>query len=405
MGTETAVGFFRHGVEILLSRNEGVSPSPWWTVSVSVEDGRAGSVPERLTSIAGRPDATLLRRVEPLPAGDDTDRRIRPFLFECDTRDVTVGPPDAVHEWTQPPALFDRDTEPWLWDAYLAVAPSVRTVREDTDHGAAFLSLRALEVLRDRAASVAEDGGTYEQVADTARQLRSARPSMGVIGVRIDRVMTSAERTPESVRERAIAACADAVDADRRAAKRVASLLGDHVLTLSRSGTVESALEVADPRSVLVAESRPDREGVDTAERLSAAGIDVTVLTDAAIEGILADGEADTVLVGADTVLADGGVVNKVGTRTAMRAATESGADGYVVCSRDKIVPETTFDPEPGPPEAIYAGGADLAVHNPTFERAPPEVVPAIVTEADVYTPDGIEPIARKHASYRRWDD
>ncbi len=405
MCAEAAVGFFRHGTEILLYRNGASPASLWRTVSVPVDGSRTGSIPERLASATGRPDAVTLRRhAAPITVGNGTDRRIHPFLFECDTREVTVGPSDAAHEWVQPPTLLDRKTESGLFEAYLAVAPSVRTVREDTDHGAAYLSLRALEVLRDRAAAAGEGGNTYDSVAETARRLRRARPSMGVIGVRIDRVMASADRTPESVRNLAIAACSNAVDADRAAAERAASLLGDRVLTLSRSGTVESALEAADLRSVFVAESRPGREGIGAAERLAGGGLDVTVLADAAIEGLVAGGEIDTVLVGADTVLEDGSVVNKVGSRTAMGAATESGIDGYAVCSRDKIVPETTFDPEPGPADAIYEGAADLAVHNPTFERVPPEMVSAVVTEAGVYGPEEIDQIAREHGTYRDWE-
>lgn len=241
MVAETALGFFRSGTEILVVRNP--ETSRWSVVSVPI-DGPAESATERLAPATGRPDAvTLLRSAEPIPSDDDADRRVHPFLFECDARDIAPDPADAIHEWVQPPTFPDRDTEPGLWAAYLTVSSSTATVREDTDHGAVYVSLRALEVLKDRAAAAAEGSDTYDSVAEIARRLRRVHPNMGVIGVRIDRVMASADRTPGSVRDRAIAACLNAVDADRAATERAASLSGDRLLTLSRSGTVEAALE------------------------------------------------------------------------------------------------------------------------------------------------------------------
>lgn len=409
MDAETAVGFFRHGTTTLLVRHADPSRGRWDAVSVPADDRDDTANSDRLASAVGDIETTtLVRSGEPIVVGSDGDaaeRVIYSYLFECDSRELSFDDSIVAHEWIQPPALLDRETVPGLWEAYLAVAPSVQTVRDDTDHGAGFVSVRALEALRDRATVAATTEEAYDSVAIIARELRRARPSMGVIGVRIDRVMASAERTPESVRNRAILACSDAVRADREAAERAASLLGDRVFTLSRSGTVHSALEAASPESVFVAESRPAREGIDVAERLAETGIDVTVLVDAAMEGLIASGAVDTVLTGADSVLEDGSAINKIGTMTAMRAGRAAGIDSYVVCSRDKIVPGTDFDPEFGPLEAIYEGDADLSVHSPTFERVPAAALTGVVTEGGIHSTVDIRSIAREHASYREWDE
>ena len=410
MHGETAVGFLRRGTEILLVRRGDRPPRRWGGVSVRSDAGTEGESESgddrRPTATVGGTDAvTLVRSADPIDVGgtDATDRTLRPYLFECDVSEPELDGTITAREWVQPPAMLDREAVPGLWDAYLAVAPSVRTVREDAEHGAGYVSLRALETLRDRAAAAAAAGEGYDPVASTARELCRARPSMGVIRTRVDRVMAEADRTPRSVRDRAMEACTAAVRAEEAAAERVASLLGERVFTLSRSGTVRAALSAAAPDSTFLAESRPAREGIDAAERLAEAGLDVTVLVDAAVEGLLADGAVDTVLVGADAVLADGSLINKIGSRTAMRAGTAAGIDCYVVCSRDKIVPGTDLDPEFGPPEAVYAGGADLAVHNPTFERVPPSSVSGIVTEDGVYAPEDVGAVAEEHASYREW--
>jgi translation initiation factor 2B subunit (eIF-2B alpha/beta/delta family) len=405
MNGEIATGFFREGTEILLVRREGAARDQWDAVSIPTDETETD--PQRLVDTVGcSASVRLVRGGDPIDVSDgDTRRTVRPYLFECDTREIALGDQIGGHEWLQPPKILDRTTVGGLWKAYLAVAPSVRTVETDTEHGAGFVSLRALEVLRDSAAAAVDSGAGYDSVAASARELRSARPSMAVIATRIDRVMASAERAPASILDRAISACTEAVEADRAAAERAASFLGDRVFTLSRSGTVHSALETARPASVFVAESRPAREGIDTAERLADAGLATTVLVDAAIEEVITERDIDTVLVGADTVLEDGSVVNKIGTQTAVRAARAARVDSYVVCSRDKIAPGTTFDPEFGSAETVYDGDGDLEVHNPTFERVPPSALSAIITEEGVYAPSAIEPIANEHRSLREWQE
>jgi translation initiation factor 2B subunit (eIF-2B alpha/beta/delta family) len=406
MNGETAAGIFRHGTEILLVRRGDPSSNRWDAVLARSDDADERSVRRRLVSAVGVDTATFVRSADPIEIENGgIERTVRPYLFECDVRESTFDESIAAHEWVQPPAMLDRETVPGLWRVYRSIAPSVRTVRADTEHGAGFVSLRALEVLRDRAAAAAVTHSGYGSVATTARDLRRARPSMRVIETRIDRVMASAEGTVASVRDRAMAACTAAVRADEAAAERAASILGDRVLTLSRSGTVRSALEAARPDSVFVAESRPAREGVGVAEQLAETGIEVTLLVDAAMEGLIARGSIDTVLTGADAVLEDGSVVNKIGTRTAMRAGIAAGIDTYAVCSRDKVAPGMEFDPEFGASVAVYEGEVDLAVHNPTFERVPPTAVSGIVSEDGIHSPADVRSVAREHASYRGWDE
>ena len=65
----------------------------------------------------------------------------------------------------------------------------------------------------------------------------------------------------------------------------------------------------------------PAREGLGDADPFAGAGLDVTLCTDAAVAHLLAEESVEVVLVGADAVLPDGSVVNKVGTRAAASAA------------------------------------------------------------------------------------
>lgn len=88
--------------------------------------------------------------------------------------------------------------------------------------------------------------------------------------------------------------------------------------------------------SVVVCESRPLCEGVTMAQRLAAAGLQVTLITDAQA-GVFVE-EADAVLLGADAVTPDG-VVNKVGSRLLALAAKAAGVPMIAVTDSLKVSP------------------------------------------------------------------
>ena len=277
----------------------------------------------------------------------------------------------------------------------------IATIREDTTHGSAWLSARALEGLAEQAAAADE----YEAVAALARDLCTARPSMHAVANRVNRAMTEADaRTPEAVAASARAGRERAARADERAAATAAAHIGGLVCTLSQSGTVRAALDDAVPERVLVLESRPGGEGAATAEAL-AADHAVTVATDANVAGALAD--ADALLVGADAVLPDGSVVNKVGTRAAATVAGREGVAVVVACASAKVAPTGTdgFDPEPRDPAELYDGDAPVTVVNPTFDRTPADLVDVVATERGPLDAEDVRMVADEHAAAARWTD
>ncbi|MFT4885310.1 MAG: ribose 1,5-bisphosphate isomerase [Natronomonas sp.] len=405
--------FLRHGTEVLVVRRSeavGSYRGKWGGISGYAEGTPDEAARWEIDEEVGLLEAVVeVRSADPIPVEDDergTRWLVHPYLFDCKSADVTPNEELADYEWVQPPEILRRETVPKLWEAYAAVAPTVESVRSDTEHGSAYISLRALEVLRDGAAVAAERGdGDYDALAELAHELREARPSMGAVANRIDRVMATAGATPASVLDAATEACERAVDADSEAAETAASVLGESVLTLSRSGTVLDALREAAPAAVYVAESRPAREGVAVAEELAAAGIDATVFVDAAVADVIEREAVETVLFGADSVLADGTVVNKIGSHPAALAADAADADCYAVCSRDKIVPGTDVDREPGPSAAVYDGDADVSVLNPTFEGVRPGLIDGVATEDGVLSAAVVASVAEEHADLAAWDD
>ncbi|MCU4718242.1 translation initiation factor eIF-2B [Halapricum hydrolyticum] len=286
-----------------------------------------------------------------------------------------------------------------MWRSYDRVRPTVKTVAADDEHGSAWLSVRALEVLRDEAA-LAED---WDGVAGVARELLAARPSMAVVENRLNRVMSEAdEHAPGAVERSAREGIASAVEADRAAAAVAADRIdGARICTLSRSGTVRAALELADPEAVLVAESRPGGEGIGVAESL-ATRHDVTLTSDAALAGQLAEFDADAVIVGADTILPDGRVLNKVGTYGLALAAVAHDLPCYVVAAADKIAPETDVEIEQAP-TALYEGDADIAVANPLFEVTPADLCADVCTDRGTLDEADVADVAARHRSFREW--
>jgi len=399
--------FLRHRTSVLLGRRSdavGTYTGRWAGISGYVEGDPVDAERDAHREIreeTGRMDATLVRAGDPLDVRNgDRTWTVHPFLFEVPERTVTPNEEIDAHEWVSPPAIRERPTVPGLWDAYMAVAPTVEAIASDEMHGSAWLSVRALEVLRDRAA-VADDVAAVESVA---RDLRDARPSMAAVANRINRVLATGERTPSAVRTRAQTAAEAALDADAEAAARAAERCGETVATLSRSGTVLTALRESTP-AVLIGESRPACEGTDVAAALADEGLDVTLTTDAALASELADRDADCVLVGADAVLADGSVVNKVGTRSLALAAAREDVPVYVVAAAAKIRPDEEMHGETGADADLYEGDAPVAVANPIFERTPVDLVAGLVTERGLLGTDGVQAVAAEHRKYANWEE
>ncbi|TQQ80945.1 translation initiation factor 2 [Halonotius terrestris] len=403
--THVVTTFLKHRGSVLLTRrgpDAETNPGRWDALSApSAGDSEAAATEARrlVREATGRRDVTLAHAGESVSVTHDGETWTHyPFRFDVSSRDLDDLPAVETTEWTTPTAMVNRETVPGLWAAYQQVAPSPTTIAEDTAHGSAALSIHALEVLRDRAA-VADN---WREIADVATELQDAQPSMAVLANRVNRVLSGADRTPEAVHDRAIEAIETALTADSEAAETAAARLSGPVATLSWSGTVKDALiDLGEP--VTIAESRPDREGIDLAEAVADTGIDVTVTTDAALPSLLATEPFEAVLVGADTILPTGDVVNKAGTRGLALAANAADVPVYVVTARDKVSKDDTFHPEDGPAASIYDGDSDISVANPCFDLTPGELIEGVLTEDGLLDQRGIEVVAAQHRSNTDW--
>lgn len=290
-------------------------------------------------------------------------------------------------------------------------AAAVESIAADTEHGSAYLSIRALKLLLDHAIWIEKEdvptAEAWESLSHLARQLLTARPAMVVLRNRINRVMHASRevRAASKVAQEARVVLEMATNADAEAAHRAAGYIeGRRVFTLSRSGTVLSAIRGAGlPPSVIIAASEPGGEGVDVAEELAKEGFSVKLVSDAAMASVLTEEHVDVVLVGADTVLRTGAVVNKVGTYLALLAARQQRIPCYVVAASDKVSHEDTAPLEQGTAEALYGGEALVEVINPLFEVTPARLCSGIITEFGILAPDDMCDLAFEMKALSVW--
>lgn len=428
--TAVATAFIRHRGDVVLLLRSGEARAysdRWGTVVARIDSGAESAARRGLREQTGSDpeEATLVRAGEPFRT-DETALAdqlvVYPFLFDVERRDVETNWEIRSFEWVPPTALLGRETVPELWRAYDRVRPTVGAIEADTDHGSTWLSMRALEVLRDEAGLLASDRTSeYDDTAAIARTLVDARPTMTAVRNRVLRAMTDArDESPQAVEKAAHDNIQRALRADSEAADAMASdVAGTAVATLSLSGTVLQALQAGTAESVLVAESRPGREGVAVAETL-APTTDVTLTTDAGFTHQLPRQDIDLLVVGADSVLPDGRVVNKVGTRSAAIAAQHEDVTVLVATASAKIRPGadgaghseptsgvrggTSIDLEPRDGTELYDGDADISIVTDTFDVTPPGCVDAVVTERGRLDTAEIEEIAAEHAGLAQWE-
>ncbi len=273
----------------------------------------------------------------------------------------------------------------------------IEGILRDQEHGAAFLAREALVAMKLAAdESEADEADSFlKEMASLGVRLVKLRPSMsapicnGIVRV-VDEIWQAGIST-EDVRElkeivcRAMDRLLEASEENVRKtvveASRIIPERGT-VLTHSYSETCLQALSACREKlvKVFVTESRPLFEGRVVAESLRKSGLDVTLLTDAEAGHFMR--EVQVVLVGADTVLSDGSVVNKMGTYLIALAAKDHAVPFHVACDTWK------FRIEAGTPELEEKSASEVVeeslkikARNVYFDVTPPRLITSILTE------------------------
>jgi methylthioribose-1-phosphate isomerase len=221
----------------------------------------------------------------------------------------------------------------------------------------------------------------------------------------------------DPTRERAERIHADEVERCRRMGEHAVELFpaGARVLTHCNAGglatggygTAVGAIRAAHATGrvehVWVDETRPLLQGARlTAWELEQLGIPHAVIVDGAAASLMARGEVDLVVTGADRIAANGDTANKIGTYSLAVLARHHGLPLVVVA------PTSTLDPAAATGDEIPIEERDagevtqrFAARNPAFDVTPAELVSAIVTELGVHRAPYADSLPRETAVAR----
>ena len=296
----------------------------------------------------------------------------------------------------------------------------VESTAEDIEameiRGAATIAAAAAKALGTQAdASDAEDPAAFRaELRRAARELYETRPTAVSLpnalrfvlaemeGETVEELRASVRRASEQFR-------ADLDTAQERLGRIGANRFqdGDVIMTHCHStdalATVEHAVEDGKDLEAVVKETRPRNQGHITAQRLRELGVPVTLVVDSAAHRYLND--VDHVLVGADSIAADGSVINKIGTSGLAVNARDRGTPIVVAAQTIKLHPGTltghTVEIEMrdeseviGEDERAEIG--EIEVNNPAFDVTPPRHVDAIITERGQFPPESIVSLMRE---------
>ncbi len=160
-------------------------------------------------------------------------------------------------------------------------------------------------------------------------------------------------------------------------------------------GVVQAAHHAGRAIHVWVDETRPYLQGARlTAWELAQAGVPHTLIADVAAGHLMARGEVDAVIVGADRVAANGDTANKLGTYTLAVLAARHKIPFYVAAPTTSVDLDTpdgsaiTIE-ERHADELLVIRGVRIApqgteVRNPAFDVTPAELISGFVTEEGV---------------------
>ncbi len=249
----------------------------------------------------------------------------------------------------------------------------LKEILQDRRSGAIEILKRAVNWLIEHPAALHR-----EKREETLECLATERTSMSAFVRLAERLQQ--DPSPDTLeRVRAELQMSDSAIA-RNLIERIGCSASARVTTLSWSTTVLAAIRYATNcfSEIHVLESQPGGEGRRLADKLSHFHVHVRLHPDQELEEVA--GQCDMGLIGADTVFADGAVVNKVLSAALAESLKKQGKPLYVLASRWKLNDRRSAD------FRIDSRDGEL------FEVVPADRIAGIVNEDGVIQPPLIGP-------------
>jgi methylthioribose-1-phosphate isomerase len=335
------------------------------------------------------------------------------------TPDNSVGPgsaplPPTIEWWDGTVRLVDQRRLP---DELAYVEASSVEELCDAIRSLAIRGAPALGVAGAMGVALAAHRGEDRDAA--ARRLIATRPTAVNLRWGVERALSADDPLQE-----AMAIAAEDSRRNRTLGRLGAELLphGCRVLTHCNAGSlacadygtalgvIRAAHESGKDPTVWVDETRPVMQGSRlTAWELSQLGIAATVLVDGAAGWVMARGDVDCVVVGADRIAANGDVANKIGTYSVAVLARHHRIPFYVAaplstvdlqCRSGADIP---VEERAGDEVAVIGERrlvpSGVAISNPAFDVTPARLVTAIITDAGIATRPYRPALRRLHSA------
>jgi methylthioribose-1-phosphate isomerase len=247
-----------------------------------------------------------------------------------------------------------------------------------------------------------------------SEELASTRPTAVNLFWALRRMLDTADKyaTVEEIKS-ALIAEAKKIDAEDEKMEKALSMHGssliqdgDMIMTHCNTGAlaagygtalgvIKAAWESGKKIHVFAGETRPLLQGARlTTWELLRYGIPFTLITDTMTGHFLSKGKIDCVIVGADRIVANGDVANKIGTYNLAVLAMENGVPFYVaaptstidlsIASGDMITIEERRSEEVTHIKGIQIAPPGTHVANPAFDVTPHRYISAIITEQGI---------------------
>jgi len=331
------------------------------------------------------------------------------------------------------------DVRPLIWqDGKLllldqTLLPGEEIYRECTDAAQVAHAIRTMQVRGAPAIGIAAAYGMalcaracraepaavqLQVLGECARTLAATRPTAVNLFWAIERMQVKLEGEPggsslaEAMAEEAQRIEQEEVEACRRIGGYGADLLPPQARVLTHCnagalatggygtalGVVRAGWEQGKVSHVWADETRPLLQGARlTMWELMKAGIPATLIVDSAAASVIAGGQVDAIVVGADRVARNGDVANKIGTYMLAVLARRHQVPFYVAAptstvdlrldAGDEIPIEERNAEEVSAPAGVASAPAGAHVYNPAFDVTPGDLVTAIITERGVVRP------------------
>ena len=402
--TSVVTAFLRSEEFILLLRrsNEvGTYKGKWAAVSGFLE-GDENPLERAKTEISEeigltQHDIAFVRRGEPLRVYDEQREIvwiIHPFLFDAIHSRIRIDWEHSEYKWVSQSDLETHETVPKLKEAFDRVRWDLKTtspsltrafqlieeIDRDRTNGASYLGRKAIAALQAVAqySDARSSGDLFRDILHISLRLRAAQPSMATIWNHTGKLLNELEYAWQSkaitefkelVQDLSEKAVLRSEIAEEQVSRNLSNILlkKRNILTHSYSGTVKRALQLckdATPQ-IYVTESAPRFEGRMLVRDLKRLELSAHVVPDTTTHSFPVD--FDVTVVGADSILTDGSVINKTGTRDIAQTAHQLGIPVYVGAETTKL-------------NAMQFLGEPIRL-TAIFDQTPSDYITSIVTE------------------------